>query len=129
MPYRSSREDRGNDLVDATLHLRIVGDAPGDGDLACTTRADALIDQLGGIDEDTCARSFFQAVFSEVSDLSAEGCEQSRIFVVATRFMLDDLRLVLFVRKIEFERDEALAGAVLEVFNGVLVTGVVRDDQ
>ena len=43
--------------------------------------------------------------------------------------MLDDLRLVFFVRKIELERDEALASTVLEVLYGVLVTGVVRNNE
>ena len=75
MPCRFSREDRGNNLVDTALNLSVVGDSPRDGDLTCAARAYALVDELCSVDQDTGAGTFFQPVFAQVSDLSAECCE------------------------------------------------------
>ena len=129
MPTRFSREYRGYYLIDASLHLRIVSNSPRHGDLAGATGRDALVDELGGVDENSGARALFKAVFTQVADLGAERCKQSCTLIIATRFVRDNLRFMLFIREIELQSHETLSSAVLKVFDRVLVTGVVRNYQ
>ena len=129
MPGFFSREDRRDNLVDTALDLCVVGDAPSDRHLACTAGIDTLVDQFSGVDQDASARAFFQTVFSQNTNLPTQSGKQTGVFAVASRLVGDDLRFLFFVWKVKLESHKPLAGAVFEVFDRVLISGVVRHHQ
>ena len=65
----------------------------------------------------------------QVSAALAELGQLPSSFDVDARLMGDDFRLVCRFGKIELECDEALPGAVFEIFEYVLITRIVRHHQ
>src|SRR5579885_1541827 len=118
-------KDRGDDFFDAALHFGVVGERPDDAHLAGAAGGDALGDQLAGVDQQPGADPFAEAVLTQVADLFAQLRQLQRRRRVDARLLLDDLRLDLARRIGEVDRDEALARAVLQVFQRTLVAGVV----
>src|SRR5262249_45919231 len=73
--------------------------------------------------------AFAEAVLAEVAHFLAELREILRGLLGHAALVSDDLRFELLAGVRELERDEALAGAVLQVLQRALVAGVVGDDE
>ena len=67
-----SRKNRRHDFVQATLHLRVVGDAPGHRHVAGAPRRDAFFDQPAGVDQHPRARAFLEPMLAQIADFVAE---------------------------------------------------------
>ena len=91
---------------------------------------DALADQLAGVGQQTRADALGQAVLAQVAHLLAQAGQVVGHALVDTAASWAMISALLLARRVvELDRDEALAGAVLEVLEGALVARVVGDDQ
>src|SRR3990172_11844856 len=122
-------EDGADDFLDAALNVGVIGQGPHDADLTGAAGGDALLDELAGVDEEAGADALAETVLAQVAHLFPQLGEVVGGLGRDAALVLDDLRLELLARVGELQRDEALARAVLEVFEGALVAGVVRDDE
>ena len=69
-PSINPLENRRDDFGDASLHFGIVRDRPGDRNVAGGLGIDAFFDQLAGVNQETRADSFLEAVLPEGTTLS-----------------------------------------------------------
>ena len=134
MPNRTGRSSYSKMLVTTSSMLRctssVVGERPGDSDLAGAAWRDALRDQLASVDQEAGADAFAEAVFFQVADLLAEPGEVDRhVSREHAGFVRDDFGFLLARRVVELDGDEALAGRMLEVLERALVARVVGDDE
>ena len=91
--------------------------------------SDAAVHEAAGVDEQPGADALLEAVFLEVADFLGETGEGVRARGVDAALPPDDLSLHVLVRVVELHGDEALTGGLLEVLEGALIAGVVRDDE
>ena len=84
---------------------------------------------MPGVDEEAGAHTLAESRAAQSADLLAEGRERERGVGVDAALVADDLGLAVARRVVELERDEALAGRVLQVLQDALVAGVVGDHE
>ena len=111
------------------MQLGVVGQAPYQGHLAGAAGGQPLGDEAGGVDQQAGAGAFLQAVLAQVAHLDAEARQGVGLGGAAAAFALDDVGLDVRRWVVEFDGDEALPGAGLEVLEGALVARVVGDAQ
>ena len=87
------------------------------------------MDELSGVDEKARADALGESVLLEVAHLLAQLGEVHGHGFADARFMADDAGLKVARRVVKLDGHEALARAVLEVFERALVAGVVGDDE
>src|SRR3972149_522312 len=97
--------------------------------LAGAAGGDALVDQPAGVDEETRAHPLRQAVLLEVAHLLAQLRQVVGDSLRDPCLVADDARLLVPWRVTELNGHETLAGAVLQVLESALVSGVVGDHK
>src|SRR6266513_3393660 len=125
----SRSERRGDEIVDGGQQIGIVGEWTDERRSACLRRWDAAGDETRRRDDESRARSFGESLILKASHLAPQLDERRRRRALDATFVRDDLALRRRRREIEFHGDESLSRAWLQVLHGMLVAGVVRDDE
>src|SRR5829696_6831553 len=122
-------EDGGGELIDRAQHVGIVGEGLGDRASAGGVRRDTEPHELCRMHEQPGGGTFVEPAAFELPRHVCKAHELCRRLLIDEALRCHDLRFEARLRIVEFDRDETLARALLQVLQHGLVAGVVREGE